>query len=37
MNDVRLDPDKLLEQLRDEEVRAARGRLRIYFGSSAGV
>ncbi|MDB5820256.1 MAG: two-component regulatory protein sensor kinase, partial [Rhizobacter sp.] len=29
--------DKLLEQLRDEEVRAARGRLRIYFGSSAGV
>jgi two-component system sensor histidine kinase KdpD len=37
MNDVRLDPDKLLEQMREDEARAARGRLRIYFGSSAGV
>jgi len=36
-NDERPDPDALLEQLRAEEERAARGRLRIYFGSSAGV
>ncbi|HWH82195.1 MAG TPA: two-component system sensor histidine kinase KdpD, partial [Burkholderiaceae bacterium] len=31
------DPDELLVQLRVEAARAARGRLRIYFGSSAGV
>ncbi len=35
--DARPDPDQLLEQLRSEEVRAKRGRLRIYFGASAGV
>jgi len=35
--DGRPDPDTLLAQLRGEEVRALRGRLRIYFGSSAGV
>jgi len=33
----RPDPDQLLEQLRDQEERARRGRLRIYFGASAGV
>jgi two-component system, OmpR family, sensor histidine kinase KdpD len=33
----RPDPDALLEQLREDEARAARGKLRIYFGSSAGV
>ena len=33
----RPDPDRLLAQLRDDEARAARGKLRIYFGSSAGV
>jgi len=33
----RPDPDALLEQWRAGESRAARGRLRIYFGSSAGV
>ena len=33
----RPDPDALLAQLRDEEAKAQRGRLRIYFGSSAGV
>jgi len=33
----RPDPDALLEQLRQEEQSAARGKLRIYFGSSAGV
>jgi two-component system sensor histidine kinase KdpD len=36
-DDERPDPDALLEQLRAEEEKAARGRLRIYFGSSAGV
>ena len=35
--DSRPDPDQLLEQLRGEEARARRGRLRIYFGASAGV
>jgi two-component system sensor histidine kinase KdpD len=33
----RPDPDALLAQIHQEEQRAARGRLRIYFGSSAGV
>jgi two-component system sensor histidine kinase KdpD len=37
VTDERPDPDALLEQLRAEEEKAARGRLRIYFGSSAGV
>ncbi len=33
----RPDPDALIERLREDEARAARGKLRIYFGSSAGV
>jgi two-component system sensor histidine kinase KdpD len=33
----RPDPDALIERLRDDEARAARGRLRIYFGAAAGV
>ena len=33
----RPDPDALIERIRDDEARAARGKLRIYFGSSAGV
>jgi len=33
----RPDPDKLLAQLRGNEERAARGKLRIYFGANAGV
>jgi len=38
MNDVsRPDPDALLAQLRNDEARALRGKLRIYFGASAGV
>ncbi|MDT8999415.1 DUF4118 domain-containing protein [Paucibacter sp. APW11] len=37
MTDIRPDPDELLAQLREQEASAARGRLRIYFGSSAGV
>lgn len=33
----RPDPDALLAQLRQQEHSAARGKLRIYFGASAGV
>jgi two-component system sensor histidine kinase KdpD len=33
----RPDPDQLLVRVREEEARARRGRLRIYFGASAGV
>ncbi|HKW83498.1 MAG TPA: DUF4118 domain-containing protein, partial [Burkholderiaceae bacterium] len=36
-DDTRPDPDALLQQLREQAARDARGRLRIYFGSSAGV
>ena len=36
-DDKRPDPDDLLAQIRQEERRAARGRLRIWFGASAGV
>jgi two-component system sensor histidine kinase KdpD len=35
--ETRPDPDQLLAQVKAEEARAARGRLRIFFGSSAGV
>ena len=35
--ETRPNPDQLLEQLRDDEARAHRGRLRIYFGANAGV
>ncbi len=35
--DPRPDPDALLAQIRTDEQRESRGRLRIYFGSSAGV
>lgn len=37
MLDTRPDPDALLAQLRNDEARAQRGKLRIYFGASAGV
>ena len=33
----RPDPDQLLAQLRGDEARARRGKLRIYFGANAGV
>lgn len=33
----RKDPEQLLEELAREESRRARGKLRIYFGASAGV
>ncbi|MDM0019164.1 DUF4118 domain-containing protein [Variovorax saccharolyticus] len=35
--DGRPDPDQLLAQMRAEESRARRGKLRIYFGANAGV
>jgi two-component system, OmpR family, sensor histidine kinase KdpD len=35
--DSRPDPDQLLDQLRAHKARASRGKLRIYFGASAGV
>ncbi|HZV64700.1 MAG TPA: two-component system sensor histidine kinase KdpD [Telluria sp.] len=34
---LRPDPDALLAQVQEDERRAARGKLRIYFGASAGV
>src|SRR6266702_3250019 len=37
MNDSRPDPDQLLAHVQAEEARARRGRLRIFFGASAGV
>lgn len=37
MDAPRPDPDALLAQMRGDEARARRGRLRIYFGASAGV
>ncbi len=33
----RPDPDRLLQQVQLEEARARRGRLKIFFGASAGV
>ena len=35
--DQRPDPDALLQRLQQQEAQGARGRLRIYFGASAGV
>jgi two-component system sensor histidine kinase KdpD len=35
--EARPNPDQLLDQLRASEVRARRGKLRIYFGANAGV
>ncbi|WP_248795542.1 two-component system sensor histidine kinase KdpD [Pseudomonas sp. MWU13-2105] len=37
MAEQRPDPDQLLAQLREEEAQAKRGRLKIFFGASAGV
>ncbi len=37
MTDQRPNPDTLLEQVQAEEARARRGRLKIFFGASAGV
>ncbi|WP_454762499.1 DUF4118 domain-containing protein [Cupriavidus campinensis] len=35
--DTRPDPDTLLQRVQEEGARAARGKLRVYFGASAGV
>ncbi len=37
MADQRPDPDQLLTRIREEEARARRGKLKIFFGASAGV
>ena len=37
MAEARPDPDQLLERVNAEEARDRRGRLRIFFGASAGV
>ncbi len=37
MKDERADPDQLLDRLNAEEARARRGKLKIFFGASAGV
>lgn len=34
---TRPDPDELVRQVREEEARAGRGKLKIFFGASAGV
>ena len=36
-DDARSDPDALIARIRADGERSARGKLRIYFGSSAGV
>src|SRR5262245_37789774 len=37
MNERRPDPDALLAHVQREEERAARGKLKIFFGGTAGV
>ena len=37
MAETRPDPDQLLERVKADEARQHRGRLRIFFGASAGV
>ena len=37
MTDDRPDPDQLLAQVQADEARSRRGRLRVFFGASAGV
>jgi two-component system, OmpR family, sensor histidine kinase KdpD len=37
MNEQRPDPDALLTRVKDEETRARRGRLKVFFGAAAGV
>ncbi len=37
MAELRPDPDQLLERIKEDEARARRGRLKIFFGASAGV
>ena len=37
MIEPRPDPDVLLKRVQDEEIRKARGKLKIFFGATAGV
>ncbi len=37
MSRTRPDPDQLLTKIKEEEIRATRGNLKIFFGASAGV
>jgi two-component system sensor histidine kinase KdpD len=37
MTDSRPDPDRLLAKIKDDEQLAARGKLKLFFGASAGV
>ncbi len=37
MDSARPDPDALLKRIKDEEDRQARGKLKIFFGATAGV
>jgi two-component system sensor histidine kinase KdpD len=37
MNEQRPDPDQLLERVRADEARKARGKLKVFFGAAAGV
>src|SRR5262245_5775060 len=37
MSETRPDPDQLLARLKEEEAQAQRGKLKIFFGASAGV
>ena len=37
MTDSRPDPDRLLARIKDEEIQSRRGKLKLFFGASAGV
>ena len=37
MTEHRPDPEALLARVKEEEARAARGRLKLFFGAAAGV
>jgi two-component system sensor histidine kinase KdpD len=37
MTDSRPDPDRLLAKIKDEEIQSRRGKLKLFFGASAGV
>ena len=37
INDQRPDPDALLEKVQREEEKSRRGKLKLFFGASAGV
>ena len=36
-SDARPDPDAIIDRLKEEEARSRRGKLKIFFGASAGV